>query len=322
MNKSTCLRGAFMAWALSIVMSAQAYPDKPIRLVIPYPPGGTSDMVGRAFGMELAKVLGQPVVVENKGGAAGSIGTEYVAKSAPDGYTLGMSSLAPFAINPACNKNVPYDSTKDFRAITEIASSPHAILVNKAFPARDFAEFLSVIKANPGQFTYGTAGTCGTGHMLGAQFTYFTKTSLVHVPYRGAGPAAVEVIGGHIAILVDGLPSTMTHIKSGALRPLVIAAAKRNPALPDVPTFGEVGLGEINEPSWYGLVAPAGTPDDVVQTLYAASVKALQSPDLVQVLHAAGAEPGGTSRDEHAAQIARALERMRMIVKAQNIRPE
>lgn len=302
---------------------AQGYPKKPIRFVIPYPPGGTTDLVGRAFATHLSKILGQPVVVDNRGGAAGSLGTSLVANADPDGYTLGMSSVAPFAVNPACNpKMVPYNPEKDFTPITEIANSPHAILVNPAFPAKNFSEFMALIKASPKKYAYATAGTCGTGHMVGAGLEHATNTQMHHVPYRGAGPAAIDVLSSQVPILIDGLPSTLSHIRNGRLRGLVIASKNRSEAAPDIPTFAEVGLAEVGDPSWYGLVAPAKTPDDIVRKLYEASVAALKDPGLLAQFKNAGAIPGGTTPEQHAMQIKHSLERMRRLVKSQNIMPE
>lgn len=301
--------------------SAQTYPNRALRLIIPFPPGGTTDLIGRAFADEMGKVLGQSVVVENKGGASGSIGAEAIARSAPDGYTIGLSSASGFAIHPACNPTVTYDPIKDFTPITKLASSPHVMLVNPSVPAKDYNELLALIKASPDKYEYATSGTCGSGHMLGEQFKLSTGTTIMHVPYRGAGPAAIDVISGHVPILIDALPSASAHIKSGKLRPIVLASAKRVENLPDTPTFADVGIVEANEAGWYGLVAPAGTPDDIIQTLYAAVIKALENPALKERLRAAGAEPNGTRPAEHAAEIERALGRMQALVKAQNIKP-
>lgn len=309
-----------LATGVSSTAGAQsAYPSRPIKLIIPFPPGGTTDLIGRAFADGMSKALGQAVVVENRGGASGSIGAEALARSSPDGYTIGLSSPSGFAINPACNPAISYDPVKDFKAISKLASAPHVLLVNPAFPAKNYEEFIALIKANPGKYEFATSGTCGSGHMLGEQFKYSTGAQIMHVPYRGAGPAANDVIAGHVPILIDALPSATTHIRSGNLRPIVLASAKRVETLPDVPTFGDVGINEANEAGWYGLVAPAGTPDAVIQTLYAAVLKAIESDELRQRLRAAGANPDGTKPEEHAAEIARSGARMKELVKAQNI---
>jgi tripartite-type tricarboxylate transporter receptor subunit TctC len=259
--------------------------------------------------------------VENKGGASGSIGAEAIARSAPDGYTIGLSSASGFAIHPACNPNVSYDPIKDFTPITRLATSPHVILVNPNVPAKNYDELLALIKASPDKYEFATSGTCGSGHMLGEQLKLSTGASMVHVPYRGAGPAANDVLAGHVPILIDALPSASAHIKSGKLRPIVLASAKRVENLPDTPTFADVGIEEANEAGWYGLVAPAGTPDAIIDTLYAAVIKSLENPVLRERLRAAGAEPSGTKPAEHAAEIQRALGKMQALVKAQGIKP-
>lgn len=300
---------------------AADYPVRPLKLIIPFPPGGTTDLIGRAFADEMAKSLGQPVVVENKGGASGSIGTEAIAKSAPDGYTLGLSSASGFAIHPACNPKVSYDPIGDFEPITRLASSPHVILVNPGFPAQNYDAFLATIKAHPGKYEFATSGTCGSGHMLGEQLQLSTGAKMVHIPYRGAGPAASDVVAGHVPILIDALPSASAHIKSGTLRPIVLASSKRVPNLSDVPTFGDVGIQEANEAGWYGLVAPKGTDARIIDRLYDAVQESLKSPALKERLAAAGAAPGGTTPQEHGQEIKNALTRMQALVKAQNIQP-
>ncbi|HEY9278476.1 MAG TPA: tripartite tricarboxylate transporter substrate-binding protein [Eoetvoesiella sp.] len=307
------------AAAFSSTALAQGYPNRALKLIIPFPPGGTTDLIGRAFADEIGKVMGQPVVVENKGGASGSIGAEAIARSPADGYTIGLSSASGFAIHPACNPKVSYDSIKDFAPITRLASSPHVMLVNPAFPAKNYQEFLAILKANPGKYEFATSGTCGSGHMLGEQFKLSTGVSMIHVPYRGAGPAANDVLANHVPILIDALPSATTHIKAGTLRPIVLASSKRAASVPDVPTFGDVGVNEANEAGWYGLVAPAGTPEAAIKAIHAAVLKALENPALLARLSAAGADPGGTLPSEHAAEIKNALTKMRALVKAQNI---
>ncbi|RTZ41649.1 ABC transporter substrate-binding protein [Candidimonas sp. SYP-B2681] len=310
---------AFVSLSSAGTAWAQDYPARAIRLIIPFPPGGTTDMIGRTFADEMGKVLGQAVVVENKGGASGAIGAEAIAKAAPDGYTIGLSSASGFAIHPACNPKVSYHPIQDFAPITRLASSPHVILVNPGFPAKNYQEFLAMIQAHPEKYEYATSGTCGSGHMLGEQFKLSTGVSMMHVPYRGAGPAANDVLAGHVPILIDALPSATAHIKDGKLRPIVLASANRVASVPDVPTFGEVGVNEANEAGWYGLVAPAGTPDQMVQTIYRAVLKAIESPALQERLRAAGAMPGGTTPSEHAAEISKSFERMKVLVKAKNI---
>ncbi|ODV41713.1 ABC transporter substrate-binding protein [Cupriavidus sp. UYMMa02A] len=310
-----------LATAASIAQ-AQSFPSKPIRLIIPFAPGGTTDIVGRGAADQMSRILGQPVVVENRAGGGGSIGADAIAKAAPDGYTIGISTVSTMAVNPACNPKLSYDPIKDFKPITNLANVANVIAVNPRFPAKDYKEFLAVLKANPGKYSYASSGTCGFGHMLGEQFKVSTKTFMVHIPYRGAGPALNDVLAGQVPIMVDNLPSSMPYIKAGKLRPLVVAWNKRLESLPDVPTFGEMGLKEPNDPAWYGLVAPAGTPDDVIKKLNEAAVKALQDKDFQQRLRTAGAEPSGNSPAQHAAEIKKEFDKMKNLVKVQNIQLE
>ncbi len=301
---------------------AQSYPTRPIKLIIPFPPGGATDIVGRGVADQMSKVLGQAVVVENRGGAGGSIGADAVAKAAPDGYTIGVSTVSTHAVNPACNPKLTYDPVKDFKPITNMANVANVIAVNPSFPAKNYKEFLALLKANPGKYSYATSGTCGFGHMLGEQFKVATKTFMVHIPYRGAGPALNDVLAGQVPIMADNLPASMPHIKAGKLRPIVVAWNKRIDTLPDVPTFGELGLKDPNDPAWYGLVAPAGTPDEIIKILNDAAVKALHDKGLADRLRQAGAEPSGNSPAAHAAEIKKEYDKMQRLVKVQNIKLE
>lgn len=308
--------------AAATVAQAQSFPSKPIRLIIPFAPGGTTDIVGRGAADQMSKILGQPVVVENRAGGGGSIGADAIAKAVPDGYTIGISTVSTMAVNPACNPKLSYDPIKDFKPITNLANVANVIAVNPSFPAKDYKEFLAVLKANPGKYSYASSGTCGFGHMLGEQFKVSTKTFMVHIPYRGAGPALNDVLAGQVPIMVDNLPSSMPYIKAGKLRAIVVAADKRLESMPNVPTFGEMGLKEPNDPAWYGLVAPAGTPDDVIKKLNEAAVKALQDKGFEGRLIAAGAEPSGNSPAQHAAEIKKEFDKMKNLVKVQNIKLE
>ncbi|CAN5377786.1 tripartite tricarboxylate transporter substrate binding protein BugE [soil metagenome] len=314
---------AVLALAVTAVpVAAQIPAGKTIHFIIPFPPGGTTDFIGRSFADQLSRVLGQPVVVENKGGAGGSIGAEAIARAAPDGLTIGMATVSTHAVNPACNPNIGYDPVRDFAPITQLAASPHVILVNPAFPASNYAEFVKLLKAEPGKYSFATSGTCGTGHMLGESFKAAASVSIVHVPYRGAGPALNDVLANHVPIMIDGLSSSMPQIVAGKLRPIVIASPARVPTLPDVPTFGDVGLSSINDPSWYGLVAPAGTSRATLVALHAAAVKALHDPALIERYRAAGADAGGNSSADYAAEIRGSYEHMKTLVATQNIHPE
>ncbi|MFY1929574.1 Bug family tripartite tricarboxylate transporter substrate binding protein [Achromobacter xylosoxidans] len=306
-----CLSGAAQA--------ADAYPNKPIRLIVPFAAGGTTDIVARVVAEGLGRELGQAVVVENRGGGGGSIGADALARSAPDGYTLGVATVSTMATNPATNPKTPYNPLKDFAPITNMVNVPNVLTVNPAVPAKSVAEFVALLKANPGKYSYASSGAGGIGHLDGELFKSLTQTDMVHVPYRGSGPALNDVIAGQVNAQFDNLPSSMPHIQAGKLRALAIAAPKRLPALPDVPTFAEGGLPEMDNMAWYGLVAPAGTPQAVIDRIHDATVKALKDPKIVQRLADGGSLVDGNTPAEYAAQIKRELELRQRIAKERNI---
>ena len=299
--------------------AADPYPNKPIRLIVPFAAGGTTDIVARIVSEGLGRELGQPVVVENRGGGGGSIGADALVRSAPDGYTLGVATVSTMATNPATNPKNPYNPLTDFAPITNMVNVPNVLTVNPAVPAKTLAEFIALLKANPGKYAYASSGSGGIGHLDGELFKSLTKTDMVHVPYRGSGPALNDVIAGQVNAQFDNLPSSMPHIQAGKLRALAVAAPKRLPALPDVPTFTEGGLPEMDNMAWYGLVAPAGTPQAVIDRIHDATVKALQDPKTVQRLADGGSLVDGNTPAEYAAQIKRELELRQRIAKERNI---
>ncbi|OAE58466.1 ABC transporter substrate-binding protein [Achromobacter xylosoxidans] len=283
MKRRTWIKLAAAAATLSLAGAAAAqatYPDRPIRLIVPFPPGGTSDVVGRIFAEALAKQIGQPVVVENRGGAGGTVGSRAVASAAPDGYTLLLGTSSTNGTNPAVYKNLPYDAVKDFTPVTQIIRVPGVIVVNKNFPAKDYASFTALIKGAPGKYSYASSGNGGATHMGMEYYKSLSGLDMMHVPYRGTGPALNDVIAGQVPILWDTAASSMAHIQSGNLRPIVVAAKSRLPQLPDVPTFAEVGLPDYDAEMWNGLLAPAGLPKDVLAKLNDASRKALADKDV------------------------------------------
>lgn len=283
MKRRTWIKLAAAAATLSLAGAAAAqatYPDRPIRLIVPFPPGGTSDVVGRIFAEALAKQIGQPVVVENRGGAGGTVGSRAVASAAPDGYTLLLGTSSTNGTNPAVYKNLPYDAVKDFTPVTQIIRVPGVIVVNKNFPAKDYASFTALIKGAPGKYSYASSGNGGATHMAMEYYKSLSGLDMMHVPYRGTGPALNDVIAGQVPILWDTAASSMAHIQSGSLRPIVVAAKSRLPQLPDVPTFAEVGLPDYDAEMWNGLLAPAGLPKDVLAKLNDASRKALADKDV------------------------------------------
>jgi tripartite-type tricarboxylate transporter receptor subunit TctC len=223
-------------------------------------------------------------------------------------------------VNPACNPHLPYDPIKDFTPVTNLARTPNVLAVNPKFPAKDYKEFLAYVKKNPGKFGYATSGTCGIAHMLGEQFKASTGTFITHIPYRGSGPALNDVLAGQVEMLFDNLPSSLPHIKDGKLRAIAVSWPKRLEALPNVPTFGELGLPQVNGPAWYGLVAPAKTPDDIIRKLNAATVKVLALPAVQEKIRASGSETVGNTPAEYAAEIKTELHKMQDVVKKQGIK--
>nr|WP_176442531.1 tripartite tricarboxylate transporter substrate binding protein BugE [Noviherbaspirillum humi] len=299
---------------------AQNYPSKPIKLIVPFPPGGTTDLVARIVGEHLGRELGQPVIVDNRAGAGGSIGAAAISKSEPDGYTLGIATVSTHAVNPACNPKVGYDPTKDFAPVTNIARSPNVLAVNLNFPAQDYKQFIDVVRKNPAKFSYASSGTCGLAHMMGEQFKVSTGTYILHVPYRGVGPALNDVLGGQVQIIFDNVPSSLPHIQGGKLRPIAVAWNKRLDAMPTVPTFSELGLQSVNDPAWYGLVAPPKTPAEIVKKLNAAVVKVLNLPEVKERLKAGGSEAVGNSPEAFNTEIQTEYNKMKDLVKKQGIK--
>ncbi len=298
---SIALAGA--AVSLSPAAASSDFPNQPIRMIVPFAPGGSTDIVARIVSQRMGQELGQTVIVENKAGAGGAIGAAEAARAQPDGYTVSVATVSTMAVNPACRSDLPYDPSRDFMPVTNFANLPNVIVVNPKFPANNFEEMVKELKANPEKYSYGSSGTCSINHLFGEAFKHSTGTDMIHVPYKGSGPAVVDTVGGQVEVLFDNLPSSMNQIQAGNLRPIAIAGPKRAEALPDIPTLAELGHPELNEPAWYGLLAPAGTPADIVKKLRDAAVVALQDPKVMESLRQQGATPSGNTPEEFAEEI-------------------
>ena len=298
---------------------AQDYPTKPIRLIVPFPPGGTTDIVARLVADKLSQKLGQPVVVDNRAGAGGSIGADLIAKAPPDGYTLGIATVSTHAVNPAANPKITYNPLTDFIAITNLAAVPNVIEIHPSVPAKNMKEFIALLKKEPGKWSFASSGQASIGQMMGELFLHATGTEMVHIPYKGAGPAINDMLGGQVKIMFDNLPSSLPHIKAGKLIALAVAAPKRLGVLPDVPTLAELGYPSVNDQAWYGLVAPAKTPEAIVKKVYEATVAVLRTPDIMEKFALQGATPVGNTPAEYLAQIKAEYEKMSVIVKKKGI---
>ncbi len=299
---------------------AQAYPNKPIKLIVPFAPAGTTDIVARIVADQLSKELGQPVIVENRSGGGGAVGADVVAKSAPDGYTLGVATVSTMAVNPAANSKIPYNNFTDFIPVTKFVGVPNVLCVHPSVPAKDIKEFIELLKKNPGKYSFATSGTAGIGHMMGELFLSASGTDMTHIPYKGAGPAVIDVVGGQVPVLFDNLPSSKAQIDAGKMRLLAVAAPNRLAGYPNIPTFKELGMPEVNDPAWYGLVAPAKTPKEIIDKLYQASVKAVNSPAIKEKLAQQGADPVANTPAEFAKDIKAEYDKMKAIVVKKGIK--
>ncbi|MDR3067138.1 MULTISPECIES: tripartite tricarboxylate transporter substrate-binding protein [Comamonas] len=301
-------------------MSMAQDASRPLRIVVPFPAGGPTDMVPRNMQDVLIKLLGgQAVVIENKAGAGGSIGMAEVAR-ATDGVTFGIATLSTHGVNPAVFKKLPYDATNDFVGVTEIVKAPGVLVINpKLIPVKTFAEFVAYLKANPGKVSFATPGNGTIGHMWGAQFLKSTGTEMHHIPYRGSAPAINDVLGNQVPVYFDQVNSSLPHIKSGKVRALAVSWHERLDVLPDVQTYAQAGHPDLNEPSWFGLVAPKNTPAAQVERVQKAIVAALKDPAVKQRMAAQGLYPSGTSSADFTKQIASEVAKMKKLAAAANI---
>lgn len=298
-----------------LAAQAQAFPTKAITIVVPFSAGGTTDILARVLGQFISKDLGQPVIIDNRAGAGGNIGTQLVARAAPDGYTILMGTVGTHAINQSLYPKLAFDPIKDFAPLTRVALVPNLLVANPAQPFKTVKELMAYAKANPGKVTFGSSGSGTSIHLSGELFKQMAGVDLQHVAYKGSAPAVNDLLGNHIAIMFDNMPSAISHVKAGKLRPLAVTTAQRSPALPDVPTIAEAGVPGYEATSWFGLLAPAKTPAPVVAKLNAAILKALADPDVKNKLLEQGAEPAGETPAQFAAFIASETVKWGKIVK-------
>jgi len=301
---------------------AQAYPMKPVRLVVPFPPGGSTDIVARIVAQKLGERIGQPLVVENRGGAGGTIGTEVVAKATPDGYILGFASTSTHAVAPAVYAKLPYDPVKDFAPISLVAVTPYLLVVNPKLEVKSLKEFVAYVKPRPGKFNYASAGTGSTTHLAMEMLKSAAGLFILHIPYNGNGPAGTAVIAGDVEFLFGSLPAVLPHAKSGRVRALAVGTPKRSPSLPEVPTVAESGFPGFDASLWLAVMAPAGTPRPVIDRLNKEIVAVVRSPDAADALSKAGAEPVTSTPAELSSMVKDGIQKYAAAVKRAGVKLE
>jgi tripartite-type tricarboxylate transporter receptor subunit TctC len=300
---------------------AQDYPNRPIRFIVPYPPGGGTDVVARIMNEALAAEVGQPIIIDNRGGAAGNVGTDIAAKAPADGYNI-LFTLSSHTINPKLYDKLPFDVERDFVSISLAASIPQILVVHPSVPANNVKELIALAKANPGKLNYASVGTGSPGHIAGELFKIQTGVDIVHIPYKGGGPAVVDTIGGQVQLLFVSMPAAWQHVKAGKLKAIAVASAKRSIAAPEVPTIAESGVPDYAVESWYGAFAPAKTPPAAVAKLNAAFVKVLENKEIKERLLAQGAEAAPSTQAELDRVVREELVKWDLVIKTAKIRPE
>lgn len=313
---------AIAALTMASIAHAQTFPTKPIRLICPFPPGGAVDIASRAIANEMSKTLGQQVVVENKPGAGGNIGGAEAARSAPDGYTIFMTTSGINAINPALYSKMPFDPNKDLVPVSALVSLNNVLVLHPSVTAKSVAEIIAMAKAQPGKMTYASSGSGTSIHMSGEMFKHLTQVDILHIPYKGSSPALTDLLGGQVMMMFDNVPSALPHIKSGKLRALATTGAKRDPTLPDLPTVAEAGVVGYESGVWFGLSIPAGTPREIIAKLNAEAVKGTRSPDFVTRMTALGYNIIGSTPEQMSEMLKKEVSTWGPIVKASGARAD
>jgi tripartite-type tricarboxylate transporter receptor subunit TctC len=324
MLRRRVLFAAFAAMLLAApgAWAADAYPTRPIHLIVPFPPGGSNDILARSVGQRLSEAIGQQIIVDNRGGAGGLIGAELAARAAPDGYTLFVASIGNLAFIPALHAKLPYDPIKDFAPVTRLATSAFILVVNPSVPAKSVKDLIALAKAKPGQLNFASAGQGSSLHMTGEIFKLYTGTDLVHIAYKGSAPALTDLIGGQVQIMFGTMPATLPQVKTGKLRALGVSGAKRSAAAPDVPTIAEAGVPGFEVLNWYGIVAPGKTPSVIVQKLNRDLLATLKSPAMIETLNGQGLDAAGGAPEEFGAFIKSEFARYGAVVRKAGIKAE
>lgn len=316
---------AVLACALAVAVlpataAAQAWPQKPIRVIVPSPPGDGSDLMARAVGQKLSEALGQQVVVDNRPGAGGRVGTEAAAKAAPDGYTFIMGNAGSHGINAALYKDLPYDVERDFAPVTQVMRAPNALVINASLPANDVRELIALFKANPGKYSYASGGNGSSAHLSAELFKSMAGVDVIHVPYKGATPALTDVVGGQVAFFLGNLPPAMGHVKAGRVKLLAVTTAQRSALVPDTPTMAESGLPGYETVAWFGLFAPAGTPPEIVNRMATETARIAKLPEMQKTFETLGGEAVGNTPAEFGAQVKRDIAKWKKVVADGNIK--
>jgi tripartite-type tricarboxylate transporter receptor subunit TctC len=324
MKKATMLLivvALIVGFALQPLIAAE-YPTRPIRMIVPFPPGGGNDLLARSISQPLAQIIGQSVVVDNRGGAGGQIGAELAAAAAPDGYTIFLGSIGNLTFLPVLQAKLPYEPVRDFAPVTLLATSPFILVLNPAVPAKSVKELIALAKAKPGQLNYGSSGSGSSLHMTGELFKLATGTDITHVPYKGTAPALIDLLSGQVQMLFSTMPSVVPHVKSGKLRGLGVSSVKRSEAVPDVPTIAEAGVPGFEVLNWQGIVVPKKTPDAIVQKLNRALLEALKSPETIKALANQGLDAAGGTPEQFGTLIKSEIDKYGKVAKAANLKLE